>query len=120
MSVWSTIVTDLESVLNTIKTQVETDVGIIWSDLKLIISTDAQTLYNDFGPMLQQIAVNIQNTQPGISLSNFLPAFIAAIEPVIVQEGLKLLDTDKNIIANSFASKVGVASVQGNAGVVTT
>jgi len=119
MSVWSTIVADLEAVLKSVEAEVAKDAGIIWSDLKLIISTDAQTLYNDFGPMLQQIAVNIQNTTPGISLSNFIPAFIAAIEPVLVQEGLKLLDTDKNIIANSFASKVGVSSSTGNAGVVS-
>ncbi len=119
MSVWSTIVVDLEAILAKVKANIESDASILWSDLKSIISTDAQTLYNDFGSDLQQIAVNIQNTTPGISLSNFLPAFISAIEPVIVQEALKLSEIDKNIIANSFASKVGVSSTTGNAGTVS-
>ena len=123
LSIWQTIVADFkaglidaEGLIAKVDAMVVADAkgigGLVWN----LISTDANTLVADFGPDLQQIVTNIQNTTVGLSLSTFPELFMTAVLPVLEKEGLKLVAADWTIITAYFAANNNITSTPANNG----
>lgn len=122
-AIWSTIVADfktgiidLETMLGKLWATVEGLTkglpGLIWN----LVSTDANTLVQDFGPDLQAIVTNIQNNTTGLSLANFPALFQQAILPILEQEALKLKDEDWTIITAYYAANNKITATPANNG----
>ena len=125
--IWSAIVADfktgvidLETMLGRLWATVEADAKGLPGLIGQLISTDCATLVKDFGPYLQQIVVNIQNSTIGLSLSNFPALFMTAVLPVIEKEGLTLASEDWAILTAYYAANNKITIVPANNGTVTT
>ncbi len=90
-----------------------------WQAVLAVFSAEEQQIMADALPILQKIAVTIQNEQPGLNAQNFIPALVAAAIPVLAQEGLVLVHTAVSTVAATVAHDLNIPDTTGNQGVVS-
>ena len=112
-------VIDLETMLGKLWATIEADSKGLPGLISNLVSADAKTLVEDFGPDCQQVVVNIQNSNLGLSLANFPQLFMIGILPVLEKEGLTLLEEDKTIISAYFAANNKIGITPANNGTVS-
>ena len=121
--VWQAIVGAFKAAIQALLTAVENLEQHLASDIvnfgglvSALLTAEEAQIAMDYEADLKQIAINIQNSSPGVSLSNFIPLFISAAEPVLAAELVKLTSVFWNVVTTYHATSVGVTTVQGNAG----
>ena len=112
LSALMSAITDLESHL-------ASDVVYIGGLFSALLTAEEAQIAKDYEADLKQIAINIQNSSPGVSLSNFIPLFIAAAEPVLAAELTKLTAVFWNVVTTYHATSVGGTTAQGNGGTLS-
>lgn len=111
-TVWSTIgnaIQDLEQHL-------ASDIGNFGGLVSALLTAEENQIAMDYDADLKQIAVNIQNATPGLTIANFIPVFIAAATPVLVNEAHVLSGVFWNVVSTYHASNLNITNVQGNGG----
>lgn len=84
---------------------------------KAIIVAEKQTITLQIMPLIKNAAINLQNESPGLNASNFIPALVAAVIPIL-PEALKDLEvTAISTFASVVAGQLNVPNAKGNAGV---
>ncbi len=89
-----------------------------WQIVIAVFNAEEQQIMADALPLMQGIAVTIQNEQPGLNAQNFIPALVAAAIPALEAEGLKLAHTAIATVAATIAHDLAVPDTAGNAGVL--
>ena len=124
--IWVAILSALKNVWNLLGTEINNieqaianDVPKIEGLLSALLTAEENQIAMDFEPDMKQIAVNLQNTLPGLTITTFIPLFIAAVAPVLVKEGKVLSGVAWNIVSTYHASNLGITTTAGNAGVVS-
>lgn len=95
------------------------DVQSLGGLISALLTAEENQIAMDYHDDLKQIAVNLQNTQPGLTIQNFIPLFIAAASPVLIAEASKLTAVFWNVVSTYHASNLGITTEQGNQGVVS-
>ena len=116
---WQGVVSAMKTLIENIENELS-KAGVFFGRLldEILTATESQ-LMADVKPMIQQIAVNLQNAQPGLNAQNFIAALIAASIPVLEEEGIKLSHTAIAIVASTVAHELTVSDSSGNAGTVS-
>ena len=110
----------LEGAISDLENHLASDVVKFGGLLSALLTAEEAQVAMDYEADLKQIAVNIQNSSPGVNLSNFIPLFIAAATPVLAAEAAKLTAVFWNVVSTYHATSVGVTTTTGNAGNVNT
>lgn len=122
-SIWAALVAQLkageievEEFVQKAEAWVAQEIGGLGGLVGDIVSADINQIALDYKADLQQIVTNIQNSTQGLTFTNFLPLFIAAAAPVVVKEGMVILDKDWNILAAYFSGDAGITNTPANNG----
>lgn len=103
-----------------ILTNIESEIKKLWngflSVIGQVISEEENILMQDSWPLIQRIAINLQNEQPGLDAASFITALIEAAVPELEKEGIKLVNTAISILASTAAHQLNVPDTAGNAG----
>ena len=110
----------LSSAIGDLENHLASDLVNFGGLVSALLTAEEAQIAMDYEADLKQIAVNIQNSSPGVNLSNFIPLFIAAATPVLEAEAAKLTAVFWNVVTTYHATNVGVTTATGNAGNVTT
>jgi len=108
------------NLFSTILANIEGEIKKLWygflSVIGQIISAEENQLMQDAWPLVQKIAINLQNEQPGLDAASFISALIQAAVPELEKEGIKLVNTAVSILASTAAHQLNVPNTAGNAG----
>jgi len=124
--VWQAILSALKSIwtllgqeISNIESAIANDVSQFGGLLSALLTAEENQIAMDYQADLKQIAVNIQNESPGLTIQTFIPLFIIAATPVLAAEASKLTAVFWNVVSTYHASNLGITTVQGNAGTVS-
>lgn len=116
LSVLKTVWGSLGSAINDLENHLASDIQDIGGLVSALLSAEENQIAIDYQDDLKQIAINIQNTSPGVTIQNFIPLFIAAATPVLIAESAKLTARFWNVVSTYHATDLGITTEQGNAG----
>lgn len=121
--IWPAIVAALKSLVSAIETEIGNMENAIANDvtqlgglLSALLTAEENQIALDYQADLKQIAVNIQNSSTGLTLSTFIPVFIAAATPVLAVEASKLTAVFWNVVSTYHASNLGITNTPANNG----
>lgn len=115
---WQNILGGLKTIIAGIENELEKGAHQLWNIITAIFKAEEMQLMADIKPMIRQIAVNLQNTQPGLDAKTFIPILVAAAIPVLEAEGVVLLHTAISAISATVAHEMGIPNTPGNAGMI--
>lgn len=118
-SFWQNILGALKTVISNIENELEKGAHQLWNIIVLIFNAEQTQIMADIKPMIRQIAVNLQNNQPGLNAKDFIPALFAAALPVLEAEGIVLAHTAIATVASMVAHELNVPNETGNQGIVS-
>lgn len=116
---WNLLLQNLKGIVENIEHELSKDINKLLSLLGQIISSEESILMNDALPLIRQIAINIQNSQPGLSASEFISELMKASLPVLEEEGIKLVNTALSIVVAAVAHELRTPDIKGNAGTIS-
>lgn len=116
---WQNILGALKAIIAGIESELEKGVHQLWNIIVAVFSAEELQLMADSKSIIQQIAINLQNGQPGLNAQDFIPALVAASIPVLEKEGVVLAHTAISTIAATVAHELNVPNITGNAGIVS-
>lgn len=114
--IWQAILTGLRKMIVDIETAIETGAHALWNIISAVFTAEEAQLMADIKPMIQQIAMNLQNAQPGLKARDFIPALVAAAIPVLAAEGRVLAHTAISTISSTVAHELNIPDHEGNGG----
>lgn len=118
-SFWQNILGGLKTIIAGIENELEKGAHQLWNIIVAVFNAEETQIMADIKPMIQKIAINLQNGQPGLNAQNFIPALVAAAIPVLEQEGILLAHTALSTIASTVAHELNISNTTGNAGIVS-
>lgn len=113
---WQNILGGLKTIISGIENELEKGAHVLWSIIVAVFTAEETMLMADIKPMIQQIAINLQNAQPGLKAQDFIPALVAAVIPVLEKEGIKIAHTATSTIASTVAHELNIPDNSGNGG----
>lgn len=122
--IWGALVADfktgvigIEEFIQRAESWVADELGGLGGLVGKLVSADINQIAIDYKADLEEIVTNIQNSTTKLTFTNFLPLFIAAATPVVIKEGMIILDEDWNILAAYFSGNAGITNTPANNGV---
>ena len=115
-NLWSGILNALKAVIVDVENAIATGAHKLWDIIVAVFTAEETVIMADIKPMIQQIAINLQNNQPGLKAKDFIPALVAAAIPVLEAEGVKLAHTATSVIAATVAHELSIPDTAGNVG----
>lgn len=113
---WHAILAGLKTIVENIENELSKIGNLFLSLIGQIITAEENIIMADAMPLVRQVATNLQNSQPGLSATDFINALISASIPVLEAEGIKLAHTAIGILASTVAHQLSIQDSQGNQG----
>lgn len=116
--IWQGILAGLKQIIADIENALEQGAHKLWTIIQAVFNAEETQIMADITPLVKQIAVNLQNSNPGLNAQNFIPALVAAAIPVLESEGIVLAHTALSAVAATVAHEIAIPDATGNQGIV--
>ncbi len=114
--IWQAILNGLKQIVVDLENAIAQGAHKLWDIITAVFTAEETQIMADIKPMIQQIAIGLQNAQPGLNAQSFIPALVAAAIPVLEKEGVVLAHTAISTVASTVAHELSVPNDPGNAG----
>lgn len=114
--IWQAVLVGLKKIVLDIENAIDQGAHKLWDIIVAVFKAEETQIMADIKPMIQQIAISLQNEKPGLNARDFVPALVNAAIPILEKEGVILAHTAVITISATVAHELSVPDQSGNAG----
>jgi hypothetical protein len=116
MNFWQGILTVLKSLVTDIENALAQVGKEIWHIIEAVFTAEESAIMAEFYLLMKQVAVDLQNKQPGMSAKDFFAELEGEATKILAEMGKTLAWTAIATTISTVLHDLGVADSGGNAG----
>ena len=113
------LITAVEAAWAVLKADIIKAENWLWSVIKQLWAADEQIIMNDLNKALTNVAIQLENDQPGIDSKQMFAQLLAAVATQFVNLGAQLVYEDITLVISIVIKQQNISQTPGNAGVVS-
>ena len=113
------LITAVEAAWAALKADILAAENWMWSVIKQLWAADTQIVMQDLNKALTNMAIQLQNEQPGIDSKVMFAQLLAAVTTQFASLGAQLVFEDITLVISIVLKQQNISQTQGNAGVVS-